>query len=505
MAGRILDGKAVAKAIQADLKQDVEELISSGGRRPQLVAVLVGDNAASSAYVRSKAKTCEKVGMIGRTLRLPADITQEDLEKAVEDLNQDSEVDGILVQLPLPKHVDERRILEMIRPEKDVDGFHPVNVGRLWTGEDCLAPATPSGVIELLRREGIAMKGRHAVIVGRSNIVGKPMAALLLREHATVTICHSRTQDLADECRRADILVAAVGWTALIGAEHVREGAVVIDVGMNRVDEESELERLYPGDAVRRARFAKRGYLLTGDVDFHAATDRASALTPVPGGVRTADRRHGGGQHSEGLPPAPGLLMKRFLLGLTGGLASGKSTVARLLDEAGFHVVDADRVVAELYAPGGAGAVAMAELLGPEVLDDSGAVDKPAVARLIFGDSEARKRVEQAVHPLVHAHFRKVAESLEGVVVYEATLLVESGHSQSFDLVISVEAPEEQRLAWAVGRGMSEEEARARLAAQGNGAGRRAGVHRILENDGTLADLEEKVAALADELRERVA
>ena len=283
--GRILNGKAVAAEIQAELKDGVEALVSAGGRRPQLVAVLVGDNSASAAYVRSKAKTCEKVGMIGRTLRLPEDISHEALEREIIGLNEDETVDGILVQLPLPSQVDERRVLELIRPEKDVDGFHPVNVGRLWTGEECLAPATPSGIIEMLRRRDIEMKGANAVIVGRSNIVGKPMAALLLRENATVTICHSRTRDLVATCQTADILIAAVGVTALIGPDHVREGAVVVDVGMNRVDDVAMLERLYPGDAKRRKRFNKRGYLLTGDVDFHAVAGKAAAITPVPGGV----------------------------------------------------------------------------------------------------------------------------------------------------------------------------------------------------------------------------
>lgn len=284
-AAAILDGKAVGAEIRAELKDEVTALVDAGGRRPQLVAVLVGENAASAAYVRNKARTCEKVGMIGRTLRLPADISHAALEREIEGLNRDETVDGILVQLPLPSQVDERRVLELIRPDKDVDGFHPVNVGRLWTGEECLAPATPSGIIEMLRRRGVEMKGAGAVIVGRSNIVGKPMASLLLREHATVTICHSRTRDLAAVCRTADILIAAVGVTALVGPDHVREGAVVIDVGMNRVDDRQVLERLYPGDEKRRRRFDKRGYLLTGDVDFHAVAGKASAITPVPGGV----------------------------------------------------------------------------------------------------------------------------------------------------------------------------------------------------------------------------
>ncbi|MEO1365899.1 MAG: bifunctional methylenetetrahydrofolate dehydrogenase/methenyltetrahydrofolate cyclohydrolase FolD [Acidobacteriota bacterium] len=285
MSEKILDGKAVAAEIHEELTRRVEALATAGGRPPQLVAVLVGDDAASAAYVRNKAKTCERVGMVGRTLRLPADISHGELEATIHGLNEDDAVDGILVQLPLPDQIEERRILELIRPEKDVDGFHPVNVGRLWSGEDCLAPATPSGVIEMLRRRGVELKGADAVIVGRSNIVGKPMAALLLRENATVTICHSRTKDLVDACRTADVLIAAVGVTALIGPDHVKEGAVVIDIGMNRVDDISQLERLYPGDAKRRRRFDKRGYLLTGDVDFHGVYGRASAITPVPGGV----------------------------------------------------------------------------------------------------------------------------------------------------------------------------------------------------------------------------
>ena len=282
---KILDGKKVAARIHEDLARRVEALISGGGRAPKLVAVLVGDNPASAAYVGSKAKTCVKVGMEGETLRLDDDVTQEHLEGEIKRLNEDSTVDGILVQLPLPAHIDERRILELVSPEKDADGFHPVNVGRLWTGEDCLAPATPSGIVEMLKRCDIPLSGRHAVIVGRSNIVGKPMAGLLLRESCTVTICHSRTTDLPAVCRQADILVAAVGRTAMIGPDHVRDGAVVIDVGMNKVDTEKELRSLYPDNDQRAARFAKKGYILTGDVDYHHVFPKAAAITPVPGGV----------------------------------------------------------------------------------------------------------------------------------------------------------------------------------------------------------------------------
>ena len=284
-ATRVLGGKSVSTEIRRELAADVEAMVAGGARRPKLVAVLVGDDTASATYVASKARGCQEVGMDGETLRLPSDVTQKDLEAKIQGLNEDDGVDGILVQLPLPKHVDEDRILQMVDPDKDVDGFHPVNVGRLWSGQDALTPATPTGVIELLRRRDIEIKGRHAVIVGRSNIVGKPMAALLLQNHATVTICHSRTADLAAECRRADILIAAVGVTGLIGPDHVKDGAVVIDVGMNRVDDADEMERLYPGNEKRRKGFETRGFSLVGDVDYTRVEPKASAITPVPGGV----------------------------------------------------------------------------------------------------------------------------------------------------------------------------------------------------------------------------
>jgi methylenetetrahydrofolate dehydrogenase (NADP+)/methenyltetrahydrofolate cyclohydrolase len=282
---RILDGKAFAALIRADVAQNVEQLVGDGGRQPKLVAVLVGENPGSKAYVRSKTKGCDEAGLAGETLRLDADVDQDTLAQHIRRLNDDDTVDGILVQLPLPGHLVERQILNLVAPEKDVDGFHPINVGRLWLGETALVPATPSGVLEMLHRAEIPLQGKSAVIVGRSNIVGKPMASLLLREHCTVTLCHSRTRDLAAVCRGADILVAAIGRTAMIGPEHVKEGAVVIDVGMNRVDDAAEVERLFPGDEKRRTRFEKRGYILTGDVDFTRVLPKVSAITPVPGGV----------------------------------------------------------------------------------------------------------------------------------------------------------------------------------------------------------------------------
>ena len=283
--GRILDGKASAAEIRAEVAAGVAEMAAAGARLPQLVAVLVGDDTASQAYVGSKTRGCAEVGMLSQTLRLPASTSEAELLATVDRLNGDDTVDGILVQLPLPRQITEKRVLDRISPDKDVDGFHPVNVGRLWLDEPGFTPATPTGIVSLLKRNGIALTGRRAVIVGRSAIVGKPMAGLLLREHCTVTVCHSRTADLAAVTREADILVAAIGRAGMIGPDHVREGAVVVDVGMNRLDDAAETERLYPGDEARRQQVAAKGYTLVGDVDFTRVAQKASAITPVPGGV----------------------------------------------------------------------------------------------------------------------------------------------------------------------------------------------------------------------------
>jgi methylenetetrahydrofolate dehydrogenase (NADP+)/methenyltetrahydrofolate cyclohydrolase len=282
---KLLDGKALAAELRAEVAAGVRALVARGGRAPGLTAVLVGDDPASKVYVGSKTRACEETGMRGRNLQLPAAITASELAAAIDELNADESVDGILVQLPLPKGLPERELLDRVDPAKDVDGFHPENVGRLWLDQPAPAPATPSGVIELLRRNGIALTGCRAVVVGRSQIVGKPMAGLLLREHCTVTIAHSRTRDLPALCREADLLVAAIGRPGAIGAEHVRDGAVVVDVGINRVRDAGLAERLFPGDESRRAEFAKKGSILVGDVDFAAVAPRCSAITPVPGGV----------------------------------------------------------------------------------------------------------------------------------------------------------------------------------------------------------------------------
>jgi methylenetetrahydrofolate dehydrogenase (NADP+) / methenyltetrahydrofolate cyclohydrolase len=261
----------------------VERVIEHTGRPPGLSVVLAGNNAASEVYVRSKTKTAAELGMLGETITPPATITTEELLAIVAELNGRPEVDGILLQLPLPPQIDSQRVLLAVAPEKDVDGFHPYNVGLLSTGRKGLRPCTPAGVIQLLKRYNIPMAGQNAVVVGRSDIVGKPMAMLLLQENATVTICHSRTKDLPGVCRTADILIAAIGRAAMVTADYIKPGAVVVDVGMNKVDARAEAERIF--DAVRMVDFDRRGSLLVGDVHPGDMARVASAYTPVPGGV----------------------------------------------------------------------------------------------------------------------------------------------------------------------------------------------------------------------------
>ena len=283
--GRILDGRAVAAEIRAEVAARVAALTERGHRAPGLTAVLVGDDPASQVYVRNKRRACEKAGIRGDVIELPGETSQAELLEVVDRLNADDAVDGILVQLPLPDGISSDAVLERIALDKDVDGFHPGSVGSLWLDREGFAPATPAGIVELLRRDGVELTGMRAVIVGRSHIVGKPLAGLLLRENCTVTLCHSRTRDLAAECRRADLLVAAIGRPALIGPEHVREGAVVVDVGINRITDRETVERLFPGDSGRLKTLEQRGSTLVGDVDFTRVAPRAAAITPVPGGV----------------------------------------------------------------------------------------------------------------------------------------------------------------------------------------------------------------------------
>ncbi len=254
-------------------------------RRPGLAAVLVGDNPASQIYVRNKVKTCEALGIHSVMCTPPADTTTEELLGLVAKLNAQDEIDGILVQLPLPKQIDAQKVLLAVAPDKDVDGLHPLNIGNLVSLRPGPRPCTPAGIMELLKRYRIPIAGQHAVVVGRSDLVGKPVAFLLLHQHATVTICHSKTPDLAAVCSRADILVAAMGRAAMLTADYIRPGAVVVDVGTNRIDDRAQVERIFRGDPERLAAFDKKGSVLVGDVDPVDVAERASFYTPVPGGV----------------------------------------------------------------------------------------------------------------------------------------------------------------------------------------------------------------------------
>jgi methylenetetrahydrofolate dehydrogenase (NADP+) / methenyltetrahydrofolate cyclohydrolase len=283
----LLDGARVAEEIKREVADDVARLIADHGVRPGLVVVQVGDDPASTVYVGNKVRTSRELGLFSEHHALAAETTTEELLELVASLNARDDVDGVLVQLPLPRGVDEARVLEAIDPLKDVDGFHPINVGRLSLGQPTLAPCTPAGIIELLVRSGIEIGRTNACIVGRSHIVGRPLAQLLLQRDATVTICHSRTRDLASVTRQADILVVAIGRAGFVRAEHIKPGATVIDVGMNKVTDEAEARDLFGAAEVlkRLEIIGKRGYTLVGDVHPAEADEVAGRRTPVPGGV----------------------------------------------------------------------------------------------------------------------------------------------------------------------------------------------------------------------------
>jgi methylenetetrahydrofolate dehydrogenase (NADP+)/methenyltetrahydrofolate cyclohydrolase len=283
MTARILDGAKIRDQIFAELSDEVR-LLTAAGVRPGLAAVLVGENPASQLYVKSKITACEQLGLASALLTPPATATTLDLLAVVDDLNRDNDVDGILVQLPLPPQVDAKRILESVDPAKDVDGFHPVNLGRLVSGRPGLVACTPAGCMEILRRNDIKIESANVVVLGRSDIVGKPMALLLMHANATVTICHSKTRDLPEAVRRADIVVAAMGKAGLVEADWIKPGAAVIDVGTNRVTDPSEAARLFRNFPERLEKFRAKGNALVGDVH-PDAVNIAGALTPVPGGV----------------------------------------------------------------------------------------------------------------------------------------------------------------------------------------------------------------------------
>jgi methylenetetrahydrofolate dehydrogenase (NADP+)/methenyltetrahydrofolate cyclohydrolase len=283
MPATILDGQKIAAEIKAEIAEEVKSLTASG-IRPGLAAVLVGNDPASEVYVRSKVKACEALGIYSEKITPASTVTTEEMLELVADLNRRDNIDGILVQLPLPKHVDAKAVLLAVSPEKDVDGFHPMNVGNLSTQRPGLVPCTPLGCMEILKRSKIPIAGSNAVVIGRSDIVGKPIAMLLLNANATVTVCHSKTKDLPGVSRQADILIAAIGRAGMVTREFVKPGAAVIDVGMNRVTDPAEFKRMFSGNAKREQDFAAKGSTLMGDVHPEVA-EIAGAITPVPGGV----------------------------------------------------------------------------------------------------------------------------------------------------------------------------------------------------------------------------
>ncbi len=281
MSVRLLEGKQVRDQILAELRPRIAAL----PRPPGLAVVLVGNDPASEIYVRNKVKTCAELGIFSQNLTPPASITTAELLMLVGELNERLDIDGILVQSPLPKHIEEGRVLEAISPKKDVDGFHPINAGKLSINAKGLRPCTPSGVMEMLKRNNIDVTGKHAVVVGRSDIVGKPMALMLLHANATVTICHSKTRDLAAMCRQADILVGAIGRPAMLTSEFFKPGAVLIDIGINRLDKREDVVRIFRGDAKKLAAFDAGSRVVVGDFDPLDAVEFGGAFTPVPGGV----------------------------------------------------------------------------------------------------------------------------------------------------------------------------------------------------------------------------
>lgn len=283
---QLLDGAVIAEQIKQEVADEIDLLWSEHQVKPGLVAIRVGDDPASAVYVRNKMRACEEVGIRSEQHALPATTSAIELADLIESLNTRDDVDGILVQLPLPSHIEDTGIIEAIDPAKDVDGFHPVNIGKLSMGRPTFAPCTPAGIIELLERSKIAISGTNACVVGRSQIVGRPMAQLLLQRDATVTICHSRTRDLESVTRQADLLIVAIGRPGFVGGEHIKPGATVIDVGMNRVEDEATVRRLFGEDTEKRLEtIARRGYTLVGDVNPDEADKVAGWRTPVPGGV----------------------------------------------------------------------------------------------------------------------------------------------------------------------------------------------------------------------------
>ena len=476
MAGAVLDGKRVNAEIQSELKPRIERLTAEA-RPPALAVVLVGNDPASQIYVGNKIKTCHELGIRSLDYTLPETTTTDELLRLIKQLNGDEGVDGILVQSPLPMHIDSEQVLLAIDPSKDSDGFHPFNVGSLVANRSAPRACTPAGIIELLKRYRIPISGRRAVIVGRSDIVGKPMALMLLHQDATVTICHSRTKDLAAECRRADILVAAVGKPGVITAHHIQPGAVVIDVGMNRITDRAAAERLIGHDPARMAAFERSGRTLVGDVEPYAMQEFASAYTPVPGGVGplTIALLMTNTVTLPGTAPTrlcSGVIRVAMIrVGLTGGYATGKSFVAKELERLGCKVLYADRLGHEVLEPAGEGYAPVLAKFGEAVVS-GGKIDRKKLGAIVFGNEQLLKELTAIVHPAVYRLENDLIlqwqeQDPDGIAVVEAAILIETGRYRSFDSIILTHCDESIQIERGISRdGLTRNEILARLRRQ---------------------------------------
>ena len=518
MTARLLDGIKIRDDIFGELRSEIARLAAEG-IRPGLAAVLVGENPASQLYVKSKIAACEQLGLASWLHTPPSSVTTDEMLRLVRDLNADDAVDGILVQLPLPPLVDTKRVLEAVDPSKDVDGFHPVNLGRLVSGRPGLVACTPAGCLEILRRNNIPIEGANAVVLGRSDIVGKPMALLLMHANATVTICHSKTRNLPETVRRAEIIVAAMGKAGFVEAGWIRPGAAVIDVGTNKITDAALAARLFRHFPERLEKFEAKGSILVGDVH-PDAIHVAGALTPVPGGVgpmtitmlmsntvKAAQLRRG--QKKIGMVPstayhAVGSSMLR--LGLTGGIATGKTAVAAMLREMGFPVLEADAVAHKLMEPGQPAYEQVVREFGPSILDAQQHVDRAKLASLVFADRAKLDRLNAIVHPLVaeiiERQFEQWAkDGVRDAGFVEAALIVEAGLHQKLDGLVVTYSPPKQQLERLRERGMSEEEARRRIAAQLPTAEKLRYATETIDCSGSLEETRRQVEMLASKLR----
>ena len=500
---RILDGNRVRDEIKSELKPRVDALAAQG-RPPGLAVVLVGNNPASEIYVRNKIKTCRDLGIYSESITPPDSISTAELLAIVEGLNARAEIDGILVQLPLPAQVDTKRILMAVAPAKDVDGFHPCNVGALVAGLPAPRACTPAGIIELLKRGGIPIAGRRAVIVGRSDIVGKPVAMLLLHEHATVTICHSKTPDLPAVCREADILVAAIGRAAMITRDFIREGATVIDVGTNYIKDRGLAARIFRNSAEKLASFDQKGSVLVGRRGPDRCGGTCRGVHPGSGGSRAADHCDADGQYSGFSRTPPGRMLK---VGLTGGIASGKSFVGEALAGYGCLLVHADELGHAALAAGGEAYEPVVQEFGREILTSEGAIDRRALASRVFGDPARLARLNALVHPAV---FRRedeliaafAAQHPDGIAVVEAAILIETGSYSRFDKLILVTCTEEQQVERALRReGAQECDIRARISRQMPLAEKRKYADFVIDTSGEKEDTLRQTRAVYDALR----